>query len=77
MIGAIGMIIAFGVYAVIVGLVATVIRAQTGVLLETFNYNPVMIWAPLGMIVLCALCGLLPAWKAYRTDVAEYLAPTS
>jgi putative ABC transport system permease protein len=29
------------------------------------------------MIALCALCGLLPAWKAYRTDVAENLAPVS
>ena len=59
------------------GPVAAVIRAQTGVLLETFTYNRVMGWAPLGMIALCALCGLVPAWKAYRTDVADNLAPTS
>jgi putative ABC transport system permease protein len=36
-----------------------------------------MLWAPAGMIALCAVCGLLPAWKAYRTDVAENLAPIS
>ena len=76
-IGALGMAGAFAVYAVIVTAVATVIRAQTGVLLETFTYNPVMLWSTLGMIVLCALCGLLPAWKAYRTDIAENLAPES
>ncbi|MFI5336519.1 MAG: ABC transporter permease [Opitutales bacterium] len=76
-IGVIGMLAAFAVYAVIVTAVAGVIRAQTGVLLNTFGYNPVMLWAPLGMIVLCALCGLLPAWKAYRTDVAENLSPIS
>ena len=36
-----------------------------------------MLWAPLGMIALCALSGLLPAWKAYQTDVADNLAPVS
>jgi putative ABC transport system permease protein len=76
-IGAIGMVAAFGVYAAIVSGVAIVIRAQTGVLLETFAYSPIMLWAPPAMIALCALCGLLPAWKAYRTDVAENLSPVS
>jgi putative ABC transport system permease protein len=76
-IGVIGMVLAFGAYAAIVSTVAVIIQAQTGVLLETFAYSPVMLWAPLGMIGLCALSGLLPAWKAYRTDVAENLAPIS
>jgi putative ABC transport system permease protein len=76
-IGCLGMIAAFGVYAAIMTTVAAVIREQTGVLLETFVYNPVMLWAPLGMIGLCALSGLVPAWKAYRTDIAENLAPIS
>ena len=76
-IGALGMVVAFGIYAAIVSAVAVVIRAQTGVLIEAFAYSPIMLWAPLGMIALCALCGLLPAWKAYRTDVAENLAPLS
>ncbi len=76
-IGAIGMALSFGAYAAIVSAVAAVIQAQTGVLLEAFTFRPVMLWAPLGMVALCALCGLLPAWKAYRTDVAENLAPIS
>ncbi len=76
-IGALGMLAAFAVYAGILTGVSAVIRTQTGVLLETFIYNPVMWWAPLGMIGLCALCGLLPAWKAYRTDLAENLSPLS
>ena len=76
-IGALGMAAAFAVYAVIVSGVAAVIRAQTGVLLQTFTYNHIMLWAPLAMIALCALSGLLPAWKAYRTDVADNLAPVS
>ncbi len=76
-IGALGMVAAFAVYAVIVGGVAKIIQAQTGVMLTPFACNPVMLWAPLGMIALCALGGLLPAWKAYRTDVAAHLAPVS
>lgn len=76
-IGAIGMAASFVAYAGIVSAVAAVIQAQTGVLLDAFAYSPVMLWAPLGMIALCALCGLLPAWKAYRTDVAGNLAPIS
>jgi putative ABC transport system permease protein len=77
LIGALGMVLAFGIYAGILTGVAAIIRAQTGVLLQTFAYNRVMLWAPLGMIALCAVCGLVPAWKAYRTDVADNLAPTS
>ncbi len=76
-IGAIGMALSFAAYAGIVSAVAVIIQDQTGVLIETFAYSPVMLWAPAGMIALCAVCGLLPAWKAYRTDVAENLAPIS
>jgi putative ABC transport system permease protein len=77
LIGAIGMALAFGAYVAIVSVVAAIIQAQTGVLIETFAYSAVMLWAPLGMVALCGLSGLLPAWKAYRTDVAENLAPIS
>ncbi len=76
-IGTIGMVLSFAVYIGIVSVVAAVIREQTGVLLETFRYSPIMLWAPIGTIVLCALCGILPAWKAYRTDIAENLSPIS
>ena len=76
-IGLLGMIAAFVAYAGIVTGVAIVIRAQTGVLLDPWIYNRVMLWAPLGMIALCALGGLVPAWKAYRTDIADNLAPVS
>jgi hypothetical protein len=29
------------------------------------------------MVAVGTLAGLIPAFKAYRTDVAEHLAPTS
>lgn len=74
---ALGMVLAFGFYAGIVGVAAGVIRAQTGVVLDAFAWHPVMLWAPLGMIAMGALAGVVPAWKAYRTPVAENLVPVS
>jgi putative ABC transport system permease protein len=76
-IGVLGMTAAFGVYFAIAIGVAAVIRAQTGVLLNPYAFDPVMLWAPAGMIALCALGGIIPAGVAYRTDVASNLAPAS
>jgi putative ABC transport system permease protein len=76
-ISALGMAAAFLVYGVILGTVAAVIRAQTGVVLDPLALHPVMLWAPLGMTALGALAGIVPAWKAYQTDVADNLVPHS
>jgi putative ABC transport system permease protein len=76
-ISALGMAIAFLFYAVIMMAAAHIIRAQTGVVLEPMKFNRVMIWAPVALITLGALAGIVPALKAYRTDVAEYLSPSS
>ena len=76
-IGALGMLVAFLVYAAVFSGVSAVIRAQAGVALDLWSVSPVMIWAPLGMTALCALSGLVPAYKAYETDVAAHLSPTS
>jgi putative ABC transport system permease protein len=56
---------------------AAVVREQTGVVLELFAFHPFFLWTPLIMLLLGALAGLLPAWKAYATDVAQNLLPTS
>lgn len=76
-IGTLGMIAAFAVNFLIVAVVGAVMRAETGVVIEIWSAHAVMGWAPPGMIVLCALGGLVPAWKAYRTDVAAGLSPVS
>jgi putative ABC transport system permease protein len=76
-IAALGMGIGFGVYAVILTAVASIVRAQTGIVLNALTFHAVMLWAPLGLIGLSALSGIVPAAKAYRTDVAENLAPIS
>jgi putative ABC transport system permease protein len=54
-----------------------VIRAQTGVVLDPLAFDPVMIWAPLALIAAAAVAGMVPGLKAYRTDVADHLAPVS
>jgi len=76
-IATLGMIVAFLFYAIIMTGAATVIRNETGIVLDPYKFNPVMLWAPAALITLGALAGVVPAFKAYRTHVAEHLAPTS
>jgi putative ABC transport system permease protein len=76
-ISALGMVVGFLVYSGIMSGAAKIIRAQTGIVLDPFAFNAVMLWAPAALIGLGALAGIVPAMKAYRTDVATYLAPTS
>ena len=61
----------------ILSVAGSVVREQTGVVLDLLVWHPVLVAAPLGMTLLGALAGLLPAMKAYSTDVARNLLPTS
>lgn len=76
-ISALGALAGFAVYVAVMLGAAAVVRAQTGVVVEIFRFHPVLVLAPVGMTALGALCGLVPAFKAYRTDVAANLAPSS
>lgn len=76
-IGALGAAVGFAVYFGLFAGVASVIRTQTGVVLDLGAKHPVLWICPLAMIALCALGGIVPALKAYRTPVAETLAPVS
>jgi putative ABC transport system permease protein len=76
-IAGLGMIAGYIVYIVIMAAAARIIRAQTGVVLDPFKFNPVMLWAPLAVVALGAAAGIVPAIKAYATDVAEHLTPIS
>lgn len=76
-IAALGMVFSFAIYFAIMSAIAQIIRAQTGVVLDPFAWNLVLLWTPLGMIALSALAGIVPAFKAYRVDVAENLTPSS
>jgi len=76
-IGALGALAGFVVYLGLFTAVAGLIRAQTGVVLTVSSFHPVLWLCPVAMIALCALGGIVPALKAYRTPVAETLAPVS
>jgi putative ABC transport system permease protein len=73
-IATLGVIIAFALYAVIVTAAASVVRAQTGVVIDPWTWHNVMAWGPLGLIALGAAAGIVPAIKAYGVDVAENLS---
>ena len=74
-IAVLGGVISFVLYAAILSAAGAVIRTQTGVVLDPFAWHPVLLWAPLGMVALSALAGIVPALKAYQTDVAANLSP--
>jgi putative ABC transport system permease protein len=76
-IASLGSLAGFAVYAAVLAAAAAAVRAQTGVVLEVLRFHPSLVLVPLGMAALGALAGLLPAFKAYATDVAENLVPAS
>ncbi|MGB0581227.1 MAG: ABC transporter permease [Limisphaerales bacterium] len=76
-IAALGAIGSFAVYAVIMSGAASIIRAQTGVVLNPAEFDTVMVWVPGALIGASALAGVVPAIKAYRTNVADNLTPVS
>jgi len=76
-IAALGMLLGFVVYAMILGAAAAVIRSQTGVVLDPWQPAWVWLWAPIAMVLLGALAGVLPAIKAYRADGDGGLVPES
>ncbi len=76
-IAAIGTLIGFLVFAVIMSATAYLVREQTGVVLNVFRFDSMWIFTPVLMIAVGTLAGIIPAFKAYRTDVAENLSPTS
>ncbi len=58
-------------------LLADLVRAQTGVGVDWAAFSRDELWLILGVIILGAVAGVLPAIKAARTQVADNLAPTS
>ena len=76
-IAALGTLCGYAVYAAILFGASYLVRAQTGVVLDIMQFNSVLVLTPLAMIFLGALAGVIPALKAYSTDVATNLAPIS
>jgi putative ABC transport system permease protein len=74
---ALGALLGYLVYGGILSAAFVIVRAQTGVVLDAMKFDPSLWMTPVGMIILGALAGLVPAFKAYRTDVASNLTPLS
>jgi putative ABC transport system permease protein len=75
-IAALGSFIGYLIYLAILSSAAYIVKTQTGVVLNVFGFDWWLIFTPLLMIAVGAFAGLLPAFKAYRTDVAENLTPS-
>ena len=58
-------------------LAATVLAQTSGLVIQPFRFDAVQPAVLAGVILLGTLAGLLPALLAYRTEVAENLAPLS
>ncbi len=76
-IAALGAALGFAVYYGILLAAAAVVQRQTGVVLEAGAWHPALALTPAGMLAMGVLAGCLPAYKAYATDVAANLVPTS
>jgi putative ABC transport system permease protein len=51
-----------------------IVEARTGVSLGFFRFDFVELLLLAGLLILAPVVGFLPAWAAYRTDVAKALA---
>ena len=76
-IAALGSVLGWVFYGVILFGASYAVRKETGVVLEVFMLHPSLYLTPIGMTLLGALTGIVPAYKAYATDVAENLIPHS
>lgn len=77
MVGALGALGGLFVYAGVLLVAAKILRQSTGVVLEVWALHPVFLLAPLGLVILSALAGLIPASRVYSQDVAAALRPES
>jgi putative ABC transport system permease protein len=77
LIALLGSLLGFAVYAAIVSVAARIIREQVGVHLAVASYHPILWAAPCVMLALGIIAGIVPAIKAYRTDVAANLTPST
>lgn len=73
LIGIVSVLVALPVYSSVMLLLGHWARIKFGIVLSCWSYTPALLWAPLGTIGLSIVAGILPALKAYRTDVANIL----
>ena len=62
------------VYYAILGVARAIVLERTGVVLDLGAVHESLYWTPVAMVAVGILAGMLPAFKAYSTDVASVLA---
>jgi putative ABC transport system permease protein len=77
LIGAVGAAGSFLIYTVIVQTTSVTLWQRTGVLINGATFHWSLVVVPVLIVLSSALCGLLPAWRAYQTDVIAHLNGTS
>jgi putative ABC transport system permease protein len=77
MIGLLGGVGGLVLGLLVVRVASTWLGQWTGLAMDGSGFRPETLLFPAGALVLCAVAGLFPAWRAYRTDVAAGLAPNS
>ena len=76
-IAALGGLLGLVVHVAITIPAARLLRDTTGVVIDPLGWHPAVLLAPLAVTLVGAAAGLIPAWRAYRTEVARNLLPTS
>jgi len=71
----VGTLIGFVIYGFIFAAASYAIRSQTGVVINILEFNSVLLVVPIVMIVLSIVAGIIPALKAYSTEVEKNLNP--
>lgn len=69
-----GSLVGFGVFALVLLGAGRVVREETGVVLDPWVWNDAFLWTPVAMLLAGGVAGILPALKAYSTDVAQTLS---
>jgi putative ABC transport system permease protein len=70
-----GTLLGYLVYLAILTGASIILKQQIGLVLDLKAFHPVLVFTPLGMVALGTLAGMIPAYKAYQTDVASLLTP--
>lgn len=71
-----GALFGFVINFMILASASFIIKQKTGILINVFEFQTVHLAVPVVMILSGLLVGVIPAFKAYRTEVAENLNPS-
>lgn len=75
LITAAGTCLGFIINLFIMAVASFIIKQEIGIVLDVFEIHAVHMITPLVMVVLGIVVGVIPAYKAYRTNVEENLSP--